>query len=77
MEVENKLGRIAYLLFGVWLVSSVFWKTYMYYLSKTTGIQLLTNSNGDEYFFMACMIYIISQVFKRGIEIQEEIQLTV
>jgi len=50
---------------------------YMYYLSKATGIQLLTDSNGDEYFFMACMIYIISQVFKRGIEIQEEIQLTV
>lgn len=77
MEVEKKLERIAYLLFGVWIVSSIFWKTYMYYLSKSTGIQLPANHSGDEYLFMAGMIYIISQVFKRGIEIQEENQLTV
>ena len=77
MEVEKKLERIAYLLFGVWLVSSIFWKIYIYYLSKATGIQLPTNNSGDEYLFMAGIIYIISQVFKRGIEIQEENQLTV
>jgi len=77
MEVEKKLERIAYLLFGVWIVSSIFWKTYMYYLSKSTGIQLPANHSGDEYLFMAGMIYIISQVFKRGIEIQEENDLTV
>ena len=77
MEVEKKLERIAYLLFGVWIISSIFWKIYIYYLSKTTGIQLSANQTGDEYLFIAAMIYIISQVFKRGIEIQEENQLTV
>jgi len=77
MEVEKKLERIAYLLLGVWIVGSVFWKTYMYYLSKDIGIQLPTTNSGDEYLFMAAMIYIISQVFKRGIELQEENQLTV
>ena len=77
MEVEKKLERIAYLLLGVWIVSSIFWKIYIYYLLKATGIQLPTNSSGDEYLFMAGIIYIISQVFKRGIEIQEENQLTV
>ena len=77
MEVEKKLERIAYLLLGVWIVSSIFWKLYIYYLSKATGIQLPTNNIGDEYLFMAGIIYIISQVFKRGIEIQEENQLTV
>ena len=77
MEVEKKLELIAYLLLGVWIVSSIFWKTYIYYLSKATGIQLPTNNIGDEYLFMAGIIYIISQVFKRGIEIQEENQLTV
>jgi len=77
LEVEKKLERIAYLLLGVWIVSSIFWKIYIYYLSKATGIQLPTNNSGDEYLFMAAMIYIISQVFKRGIEIQEENQLTV
>src|SRR5436305_8219566 len=74
MEVEKKLERIAYLLLGVWIVSSLFWKTYTYYLSRDTGIQLPATNSGDEYLFMAAMIYIISQVFKRGIEIQEENQ---
>ena len=77
MEVEKKLERIAYLLLAVWIVSSIFWKTYMYYLQQATGIQLPANSTGDEYLFMAGIIYIISQVFKRGIEIEEENQLTV
>ena len=77
MEVEKKLERIAYLLLAVWIFSSIFWKTYIYYLSKATGIQLPANVSGDEYLFMAGIIYIISQVFKRGIEIQEENQLTV
>ena len=77
MEVEKKLERIAYLLLGVWIVSSIFWKTYIYYLSQATGIQLQANNSGDEYLFMAGIIYIISQVFKRGIEIQEENSLTV
>ena len=77
MEVEKKLERIAYLLLGVWIVGSIFWKTYIYYLSQDTGIQLPANNSVDEYLFMAGIIYIISQVFKRGIEIQEENQLTV
>ena len=77
IEVEKKLERIAYLLLGVWIVSSIFWKIYSYYLSTSTGIQLPANNGGDESLFMAGIIYIISQVFKRGIEIQEENQLTV
>jgi hypothetical protein len=77
MEVEKKLEGIAYLLLGVWIVSTIFWKTCIFYVSTNTGIQLAINNNGSEYLFMAGMIYIISQVFKRGIEIQEENQLTV
>jgi uncharacterized membrane protein len=77
MEVEKKLEKIAYLMLAVWIVSTVFWKTCLYYVSVNTGIQLATNNSGAEYLFMAGMIYIISQVFKRGIEIQEENQLTV
>ena len=77
MEVEKKLENIAYLLLAVWIVSTIFWKTCIFYVASDTGIQLATNNNGSEYLFMAGIIYIISQVFKRGIEIQEENQLTV
>ena len=77
MEVEIKLELIAFLLLGVWLISSFFWETFIYYLSKDTRIQLPLNNNVDEYIFFAGIVYIISQIFKRGIEIQEENQLTV
>lgn len=77
MEVQRKLASIAYLLLAVSIVSSFFWETYTYYLNQDTGILLPANDSGDEYFFMAGIIYIISQVFKRGIELQEENQLTV
>ena len=77
MEVERKLERIAFLLLIVWVINTIFWKTCLYYVSIDTGIRLATNNSESEYLFMAAMIYIISQVFKRGIEIQEENQLTV
>ena len=76
-EVQKKLEIIAYLLLAVWVVSSFFWETYTYYLKQDTGIQLTANNTGDEYLFMAGIVYIISQIFKRGIEIEEENQLTV
>lgn len=77
MEVQGKLERIAFLMLGVWVICNFIWKIYTYYLMQDTGIQLPAISNGDEYFFMAGIIYIISQVFKRGIEIQSENDLTI
>jgi Protein of unknown function (DUF2975) len=76
-EVVVKLERMAYILFSVWIVSTIFWKTFIFYLTKATSIQLPILHTDDEYLFMSGIIYIISQVFKRGIEIQEENQLTV
>jgi hypothetical protein len=70
-------GKSICVLLGVWIVSSIFWKISLYYLSKSTGLQLPTTNSGDEYLFITGIIYIISQIFKRGIEIQEENQLTV
>ena len=77
LEVQIKLERIAYCFFGVWIISGFFWKTFIYYLSKETNIHLLINNNADEYIFIAGIVYIIAQIFKHGIEIQEENQLTV
>ena len=77
MEVQKRLERVAFLLLGVWLFSSFFRKIYVYYLAKETFIQLPDNNGGDEYLFIAGIIYIVSQIFKRGIEIQSENELTV
>jgi len=77
MKVTEKLEKIAWLLLGIWVIMSIIGKSYSHYLMKSTGIQLPVNHSGDEYFFVAGIVYIISQIFKRGIEIQEENELTV
>lgn len=77
MSVTNKIGTIAHLLLGVWILMSIMGRTYGYYLVNATGITLPAKYTGDEYFFMAGIVYIISKIFMRGIEMQEENQLTV
>ena len=77
MLVTKKLSTISYLLLGVWILMTFIGKTYAHYLVQSTGITLPSKYTGDEYFFIAGIVYIISQIFKRGIEIQEENALTV
>jgi hypothetical protein len=77
MDVTKKLERLAYLLLGVWILIAFIGKTYLHYVTKSTGIILTDFNQGDEYLFIAGIVYIISQIFRRGIEMQEENQLTV
>lgn len=75
MEIALIIEKISYILFGLWLVS---------FLSSENSkwIFKLTNENAgndllNEYLFMAGLVYIISQIFKRGVELQSETELTV
>lgn len=77
MSVTKKLVRISRLLLGVWFIMAVIAKPYAHYLLKSTGIVFPATYTGDEYLFVAGIVYIVSQIFKRGIEMQEENQLTV
>ncbi len=76
MEVANNLKDISYGLLSIWLVSVV-GKIYIEWTAKATGETQTGIGVADEFFFIAGIVYIIAQVFKRGIEIQEENQLTV
>lgn len=77
MAVTKRLEMLAYLLLAIWIFSGIFLKTYFHYLAADSGINLQIMESADEYFFIAGIVYIISQIFKRGIEMQEENQLTV
>jgi hypothetical protein len=77
LKVIKKLERIACLLLGIWVITGIIGKTYSHYLMKSTGIQLSFNHSGDAYLFIAGIVYIIAQIFRRGIEMQEENALTV
>lgn len=51
--------------------------SYLNWLEKTTGEQLGDLGVGDEFLLFAAIVYIVAQIFKRGIELKEENELTV
>jgi Protein of unknown function (DUF2975) len=75
MEVAQTMERISYVLFGTWLVGMLS-SAYTAWLMKQTG-ELFGNYVSGEFIFMAGLVFIISQIFKRGVEIQSENELTV
>ena len=76
VEIAAKVQKISYFLFELWVVA-VIGNEFIRFVSKESGINLVNHFNHGEYFFMAGIVYIISQIFKRGVEIQEENELTV
>jgi hypothetical protein len=75
MQVANKLERISYILFGTWLIT-ILSNAHMAWLMKLTN-ELYGNYVSGEFIFMAGVVFVFSQIFKRGVEIQSENELTV
>jgi len=76
IQVSQKLEKIAYWLFAIWAVSFID-KKYVDWISQSVGEQLNIITIGNEFLFIAGIVYIISQIFRHGIEIQEENQQTI
>ena len=74
--VSKKLEMIAWWLFAIWVVGFI-GETYANWLSKRLGERLNIINIQDEFLFTAGIVYIISQIFKHGIEMQEEYQQTI
>lgn len=75
MEVAGKLERISYMLFSTWVIGMLS-SAHTAWLMKVTG-EVHGSWVSGEFIFMAGLVFIISQVFKRGVEIQSENELTV
>jgi len=75
MEVARILERISHVLLGAWAIA-VLSNVHTGWLLKTTG-ELQGDWVGGEFIFMAGLVFVIAQVFKRGVEIQSENELTV
>lgn len=75
-EVAKKLESIAWQLFVVWLAGAI-GSGVVKGIEKFQDTDFLYLNNEEEFLFVAGIVYIISQIFKRGIEIQEENELTV
>ena len=74
-EVCGSVEKISYVLFGIWIVA-VLSNAHGSWIFKQTGELVPTLATG-EFVFMAGLVFVISQVFKRGLEMQSENELTV
>lgn len=75
LDVAHLLEKISYVLLGIWVVALLhnaqtewFAKRQVVYLDQWAT---------EGFFLMAGLVFIISQIFKRGVEIQAENELTV
>lgn len=75
VEVARILEQIGYVLLGISIVA-VINNAFTAWLAKRVG-ELHLEIATREFLLMAGLVFIISQVFKRGVEIQSENDLTV
>ncbi|WP_167618046.1 DUF2975 domain-containing protein [Maribellus sediminis] len=75
MEVVHQLEYISYSLFTIWVLS-VTGGGFIAWLGDKAG-HLNDSWNKGPFLFMAGLVFVISQIFKRGVEIQSENDLTV
>jgi len=79
-EVGRFIFRISYLALGIGLFSYSGVKYAEWFVKqgvKMPDIQNLRLGGADVWLFMSVILYIIAQIFKRGIEIQSESELTI
>ena len=74
-ETVQRLELISYVMLGIWVVGQLN-SAYTDWLLKWTGEEFGSRMD-DGSIFVAGLVFVISQMFKRGIEIQSENELTV
>lgn len=75
MEVARTLEDISFVAFGTWVVTMLS-NAYVTWLMKITG-KVYGNWLSGEFILMVGLVFIVSQVLKRGAEIQSETGLRV
>jgi hypothetical protein len=75
MEVAKMMEKISYFILLIW-VAALLHNAHASWLSKTfPGLQ--ENLISLDFIFMGGVVFVIAQIFKRGVEIQTENELTV
>lgn len=74
-DIAKRLENIAYTLILIW-VASVIYNGQLKWISKQAA-GVLENTISDDFIIYAGLVYLIAQIFKKGVEIQSENELTV
>lgn len=75
LSTAKQIERISHFILATWLISVVAKSLKNGLVDEKIVIQFSTSSG--EFLFLAGVIYIIAQIFKRGVEIKSENELTV
>ena len=73
-DVVRLMKKISYSILSVWLIAMVY-NLHVAILERSYGI-VATYISGD-FIFLAGVIYVLAQMFKRGVTIQSENELTI
>ena len=75
VEVSNILEKISYIIFGTWITAMLYNAHSRWLTKRVPDVDL--NLVSGEFIFLAGVVFVIAQIFKKGIEIQSENELTV
>jgi len=76
IDVSNLMEKISYLILGTWVVAMLF-NIHMSWLSKRVEGNWDKYMVSGDFIFLAGVIFVFAQIFKKGVEIQTENELTV
>ena len=75
MDVAQRLEKIAYMLMLAWAAIMLYNGQLKWLSKEVVGLQ--ENKLSSELIIYAGLVYVIAQIFKKGVEIQNENELTV
>jgi hypothetical protein len=77
--VADKINKISYYTFSIGLISYIGKETAKHFGHRGIELDALNKfwADSEAFILMAAVIYVIAQIFKRGIEIQNENDLTI
>jgi len=75
VDVAAIMEKISQVILGTWVVVLIYDLHIYWLMKKVQGLQLQYVSG--EFIFLAGVVFVFAQIFKRGVEIQSENELTV
>lgn len=77
--VADKINKVSYYTFSIGLISYIGKETAKHFGHRGIELDALNKfwADSEAFILMAAVIYVIAQIFKRGIEIQNENDLTI
>lgn len=75
IEISQRLEKISYYILAAWIIALLNNAQTHWLMKRFGGIE--DTSISTEFIFMAGVVFVIAQIFKKGVEIQSENELTV